>query len=163
MIERPQPDEYPAFAATYVNMVPAGADVMQLLTNTQETYSLFNSMDNTCASYAYAPDKWTLKQVLGHLIDTERIFAYRALAFSRVYEELPGFEQDDYVLNAGYESRAIQSLANEFRAVRQANLYLFNSFTAGQLLKNGLSSNYKVTVRALVYMTAGHELHHHKL
>ena len=115
------------------------------------------------AMHAYEDGKWTLKQVLGHMIDTERTFAYRAFCFSRNNVELPGFDQDIYVNNTDFNSRTIKSLADEYRVTRESNLFLYNSFSEDQLLRKGIASNSPVTVRGLVYMTAGHEQYHLKL
>jgi len=163
MINRPQPDEYPPFAAVYVGHVET-TDVLGLLTELRDsTYQLFSNMSEEQAKHAYAPGKWTLKQVLGHMIDTERTFAYRAFVFSRNNIELPGFDQDIYVNNTDFNSQSIQDLASEFKALREGNLFMYKAFTDEQLLRKGIASGYPVSVRALVYMIAGHELHHLKL
>lgn len=163
MIHRPQSNEYPAFAQPYVNSVP-DENVLELLEDTKQvTYDLFRNLSEAQAMHAYAEGKWTLKQVLGHMIDTERTFAYRALCFSRNNVELPGFDQDIYVNNTDFNSRSIQSLADEYKATRESNLFLYNSFSEEQLLRGGKASGYPVTVRGLVYMTAGHEQYHLRL
>ncbi|MBD1363587.1 DinB family protein [Mucilaginibacter sp. ZT4R22] len=161
MIARPQLNEYPVFASTYVNMVPEGADVMQLLTDSlTETYELFSTLPDEKALFAYAEGKWTVKEVLGHIIDTERVFAFRAFCFSREQITLPGFDQDTYVNNTDYNSRSLQDLAEEFKVTRLSNLYVFRNFTEEQINRNGTASGNYLTVRALIYMTAGHVLHH---
>jgi uncharacterized damage-inducible protein DinB len=161
MIKKPQPDEYSAYAAGYVNKVPNGPILEVLEYLKESTYNFFSRMTDEQADYAYAEGKWTLKQVLGHMIDTERFFAFRAFCFSRGDKNpLPGFEQDDYVNGAVFEGRSIQSLANEFKAVREATLFLYSSLTDEQSLMIGTANNNPVSVRALVYMTAGHELYH---
>ncbi|MGZ3945983.1 MAG: DinB family protein [Mucilaginibacter sp.] len=163
MINRPQPDEYAPFAAGYINQVET-TDIIGLLEQLKDsTYKLFSSLSDEQGMHAYAEGKWTLKQVLGHMIDTERTFAYRAFVFSRNNIELPGFDQDIYVNNTDFNSQSIQNLASEFKAVREANLFLYKAFTDEQLLRKGIASGYPVSVRALVYMIAGHELHHLKL
>jgi uncharacterized damage-inducible protein DinB len=163
MINKPQADEYVSFHNTYISKVPEG-DVLKLLEQLKEsTYNLFNSMSEEKAMYAYAEGKWTLKQTLGHMIDTERTFAYRLLCFSRNYVELPGFDQDIYVANANFNDRSIQSLASEFRATRESNIYMVAALTDEQLDKRGIASGNNVSVRALVYILAGHELHHLKI
>jgi uncharacterized damage-inducible protein DinB len=164
MIKKPQPDEYSAYAAGYVNKVPNGP-VLEVLEYLKEsTYNFFSRMTDEQADHAYAEGKWTLKQVLGHMIDTERFFAFRAFCFSRGDKSpLPGFDQDDYVNGATFETRSVQSLAKEFKAVREANLFLYSSFTEEQSLMIGTANNNPVSVRALVYMTAGHELYHLEL
>src|ERR1700759_1982725 len=127
MITRPQPDEYPPFASVYVGHVET-TDVIRLLTELRDsTFQLFSNMTEEQAMHAYAPGKWTLKQVLGHMIDTERTFAYRALCFSRNNIELPGFDQDIYVNNTDFNSRNIQNLADEYKATRESNMFLFKS------------------------------------
>nr|WP_294943523.1 DinB family protein [uncultured Mucilaginibacter sp.] len=161
MIPRPQPNQYPIFAGTYVNMVPEGADVMQLLTDSlTATYELFTALPEEKALYAYAEGKWTIKEVLGHMIDTERIFAFRAFCFSRERITLPGFDQDIYVDNTDYNSRNLKDLAEEFKTTRKSNLYVFRNLTEEQLNRSGTASGSHVTVAALLYMAAGHELHH---
>ena len=160
MINKPQANEYPDYTANYVGKVDT-TDVLELLASLQEsTWKLFNAMSEEQASLPYAPGKWTLKETLGHIIDTERVFAYRALVFSRNNVPQPGFDQDVYINNTDFNSRTIADLANEYKAVREATLYLFRSFSEEQLLKQGSASGYAVSVRAIVYMTAGHELHH---
>jgi uncharacterized damage-inducible protein DinB len=164
MINRPKTNEYSAYAEAYVSKVPQGADVMELLEELQtSTYNLFSNMTEQKAAHSYAEGKWTIKQVLGHMIDTERVFAFRAFCFSRENATLPGFDQDIYVNNTDFNSRTIQSLAAEFRATRESNLYLFGSFNEDQLNRTGIANNNPVSVKALVYMTAGHELHHIKI
>ena len=164
MIKKPHSDEYPAYAGPYVTQVPDDADVMQLLEDSQTiTYNLFSNMDEATAMHAYAEGKWTLKQVLGHMIDSERVFTFRAFCFSREHTVLPGFDQEIYVNNTDFNSRTIQSLAAEFRTVRESTLYLFGNFNEAQLNKQGIASNSPVTVRALVHITAGHELYHLKI
>jgi uncharacterized damage-inducible protein DinB len=160
MIKKPKPDEYVLFYDTYVSKVPDG-DVLELLAQLKESsFNLFNNLSADKANYAYAEGKWTIKQALGHLIDTERTMAYRLLCFSRNSIELPGFDQNVYVDNASFNSRTIQSLASEFRATRESNLYLIRSLSDEQLDMKGIASGNPLSVRALVYIIAGHELHH---
>lgn len=160
MITKPQPEEYNPYYATYIGKVPDG-DVLELLNQLKESsYSLFSTLNNEKANYAYADGKWTVKQALGHMIDTERTFAYRLFCFSRNYVELPGFDQEVYINNANFNDRTIQSLAAEFRATRESNIYMVEALTDEQLNRNGIASGNPATVRALVYMLAGHELHH---
>jgi uncharacterized damage-inducible protein DinB len=160
MIAKPQPGEYAPYTIAYISLVTT-TDVIGLLEQLKEsTYELFSDMSEEKAMYAYAEGKWTLKQVLGHMVDTERTFAYRAFAFSRDNVELPGFDQDVYIANTDFNSRSIKDLANEFRATRESNIYMFKALTEEQLMRKGVASNNPVSVRALVYMVAGHELHH---
>ncbi len=160
MISRPQPDEYSVFPSRYINLV-GNAPILEVLEYQQQsTCDLFTAVHPDKAAYAYAEGKWTIKQVLGHIIDTERVFAYRALVFSREQIELAGFDQDVYMANSSFESRSIIDLANEFKIIRQSTLYLFRSFTEAQLTQKGIASGNPVSVRALAYMIAGHEIHH---
>ena len=160
MINKPQPDEYASFHANYIKQVPE-CRIIELLEQLKEsTYDLFSNLDADKAGYAYAEGKWTLKEVLGHMIDTERTFAYRALYFSREFVELPGFDQDVYVNNANFNDRTIQDLAAEFKTTRESNLYFIRALSDDQLNKKGIASGYLVSVRALIYIMAGHELHH---
>jgi len=161
MISKPQPGEYAPYAAGYIAKVPSGPIIEILEYLKDSTYNFFARMTSEQADYAYADGKWTLKQLLGHMIDTERVFSFRVLCFSRGDKNpLPGFEQEDYVANSTYDTRSIQDLASEFKALRTANVYLYNSLTDEQSEITGIASNHPVSVRALVYMTAGHELYH---
>lgn len=162
MIKRPQPDEYPAYAARYVALVGNGPIIEILEYLQQSTYNFFVRMEPDKAGYSYADGKWTVKQVLGHMVDTERIFGYRALVFSREQIELPGFDQDVYIEKATYNSRTLEDIANEFKSVRESSLYLFRSISDDQSTQKGIASGNPVSVRALAYMTAGHEMHHIK-
>ncbi|HWZ03618.1 MAG TPA: DinB family protein [Mucilaginibacter sp.] len=163
MINRPQPDEYSAFAARYVDLVGNGPIIEILEYLQQMTYNFFLRIDPDKAAYAYAEGKWTVKQVVGHITDTERVFAYRALAFSREAIELPGFDQDVYMEKATFNTRSLEDLANEFNTVRESTLYLLKSFTEEQTMQKGIASGNPVSVRALAYMIAGHEMHHIKI
>jgi uncharacterized damage-inducible protein DinB len=162
MIANLKLDEYAPFYANYVSKAVAQGDILQTLTRLQETtYSFFESIGEDKANYAYAEGKWTIKQLVGHMIDAERVFAYRVLCFSRGDENaLPGFDENAYVERADLSSRTLQELAQEFKALRGANLYLFHSLNEKQLLYTGIASGNPVSVRALLYITAGHELHH---
>ncbi|WP_419700360.1 DinB family protein [Mucilaginibacter sp. NFX135] len=160
MIGKPSPEEYSPFASRYINLVP-DTQVIELLERLMESsYQLFSKLTDEQAAYAYAPGKWTVKQALGHMIDTERTFAYRALVFSRNYIELPGFDQDVYVDNADFSAQSIQDLAAEFKATRLSNIYMIKGFSEEQLLRTGIASDHLFSVRAFVYMMAGHELYH---
>jgi len=163
MIERPQADEYSAYAARYVDLVGNGPIIEILEYLQQMTYNFFLRLDPDKASYAYAEGKWTVKQVLGHMADTERVFAFRALAFSRDATELPGFDQDVYMEKATFNERSLEDIAEEFRTVREATLYLLKSLTDEQSKQKGIASGNPVSVRALAYMIAGHEMHHIKI
>ncbi len=160
MIARPQPDECNPYYDTYISKVPDG-DVVALLKRLKDSsYQVFSELSADKADFAYDDGKWTVKEVLGHIIDTERTFAYRLFCFSRDSVELPTMDQNIYVSNSNSNSRTIQSLAAEFRATRESNIYLIESLTDEQLKRSGIASGNAVSVRALVYMLVGHELHH---
>jgi len=161
MIKKPQPGEYAPYAEGYINKVPNGP-VLEILDYLKDsTYNFFARMTDEQADYAYAEGKWTLKEVLGHMIDTERVFAFRAFCFSRGEQQhFPGFDQEQYVQNSTFDTRSIQDLAMEFKVVRESSLFLYRSLSEEQTLLKGTASNYSTSVRALVYMTAGHELYH---
>jgi len=161
MINKPQPGEFAPWTEAYIAKVPHGP-ILEILEYLKDsTYNFFSRMTAEQADITYAEGKWTIKQVLAHMIDTERVFAYRALCFARGEKQpLPGFDQDDYMAYTNVEARTMQDLASEFKAVRESTLYLYNSFTDEQALFIGTASGYPVSVRAIVYITAGHELHH---
>ncbi|MCD8740632.1 DinB family protein [Mucilaginibacter roseus] len=161
MISKPQPEEYAPQPGGYINLIRDNENVLDILEAQKDiVYQLFYNLDNDKAMFAYADGKWTLKQVLGHMIDTERVFGFRAFCFARGQRELPGFEQDEYVENADFNARNIQELAEEFIAVRNANLFFFRSITGKQQTRRGIASGNLITVRALVYATAGHVRYH---
>lgn len=163
MIDRPQPGEFPPFASRYVDLVGKGPIIEILEYLQQMTYNFFLRIDPEKASYAYAEGKWTLKQVLGHMCDTERVFAYRALVFSRESIELPGFDQDIYMQNTTFNERTLEDLAEEYRTIRETTLYLLKGLTEEQSKQKGIASGNPVSVRGLAYMIAGHEMYHVKL
>lgn len=163
MINRPQPDEYSAYAARYIDLV-GDAPILEMLEKQQQnSYNFFKGIDPGKGGYAYAEGKWTIKQVLGHMIDTERVFAYRALVFSHESIELPGFDQDVYMEKNTFNNRSLEDLANEFKTVRESSLYLFRSMSDEQQTQKGIASGNPFSVRAFAYMMAGHELHHIKI
>lgn len=160
MIARPQSDEYNPYYSTYISKVPDG-NVIELLRRLKDsTYQVFSDMSADKAGFAYDVGKWTVREVLGHIIDTERTFAYRLFCFSRETVELPSMDQNIYVANSSSNNRSMQSLAAEYRATRESNIYLIESLTDEQLGRSGIASGNEVSVRALVYMLVGHELHH---
>ncbi|MNI54055.1 DinB superfamily protein [compost metagenome] len=113
------------------------------------------------ADYAYAEGKWTLKEMLGHMIDTERVFAFRITCFARKEQQpLPGFDEDDYVLNAHFAERELEDLIEEFAALRKANLYLFKSLNEDDLNKKGIASGREINVRSILFIVGGHVIHH---
>ena len=160
-IDRPDETEYAHYYGKYVSLV-AGDDVLAALGDQlAATLALLRSVPEERANLRYAPGKWSIKELLGHMIDTERIFAYRALRFARGdTTPVPGFEQDGYILNASFDACALDALTAEFESVRRATLFLFKHLDAEAWMRKGVASESEVSVRALAYIIAGHELHH---
>ena len=160
-IGRPAPGEHAQYYEKYVSLVPEGDIVSTLSEQAGTTLSLLGGIPETKADSRYAPDKWSIKEVVGHLIDCERIFAYRALRFARNdATPQPGFEQDDYVRNAEFSQTLLADLVVEFDCLRRANVYMFKGLTADAWLRGGSANDSDVSVRALAHIIAGHELHH---
>lgn len=158
---RPESNEYAPYYAKYVSLVPEGDVVATLGEQLDETLALLRSIPEERAGDRYEEGKWSVKELIGHVIDTERIFTYRALRFARNdATPLQGFEQDDYVPVSGHDARTLSSLADELEHVRRATIALFAGLDAEAWTRGGVASNAEVTVRALAYITAGHERHH---
>jgi hypothetical protein len=163
-ITRPTSGEYAPYYERYISLVPDGDIVTTLAQQLDSTLGLLRSIDESHANKRYAPDKWSIKELVGHVIDGERIFAYRALCFARNDKTpLAGFEQDDYVREARFDRRQLAELVDEFELVRKGNIILFRSFDQEEWLRHGAASETDVSVRALAYIMAGHEAHHIKI
>ena len=161
---RPDASEYAPYYDKYVTHVADGDVIETLRRQAGEIDSLPRDFDEGRAGRGYAPGKWSVKQVVGHMADAERIFAYRALRIARGDRTpLPGFEQDDYVSGGDFDRRTLADLAAEFAAVRGATVRLFESFGAEAWGRRGVASDNEVSVRALAYITAGHAAHHLKV
>jgi len=158
---KPDASEYLPYYGRYIALVPDGDVLSTLERQMRESQSLLSALPPAVGSYRYAPDKWSVNEMIGHMIDTERIFSVRALRFSRAdTSPLPGFEQDDYVRNASFDAFPLSELATEFETVRHSTLFLFRHLTEEAWMRKGVASNAEITVRALAYIIAGHELHH---
>ena len=163
-MHKPQPGEYNAYYEKYISLVPEGDIVETLRTQIGETRAMLATIPEERGGFRYAQGKWSIKEMLGHMIDTERIFAYRALRIARGdTTPLAGFEQDYYVRTAGSEAFSLSSFIEEFAAVRYATVLLFEHMAPEACTRQGTASNSPVTVRALAWMIAGHELHHRAL
>ncbi len=158
----PLPAEYHPAQENYVQLAAQHQDVIQLLNNLKDsTYATFTSLPGGKADYAYAPGKWTVKEMLGHMIDTERVFAYRLFCFSRgEQKELPTFDQNEYAAGIDYSNRTLKSVAEEFKALRDANLYMINNLKDRQIGLIGSAGGYPISAKTMLYVMAGHELHH---
>jgi uncharacterized damage-inducible protein DinB len=160
-MKRPEATEYAEYYANYISKVP-GTDALGVLESQRlQMLQLFAGRSDRDGSFRYAPGKWSVKEVLGHITDTERIFSYRALRIARGDQTpLPGFEQDDYVRSGAFGARKLADLVEEFGAVRGASIALFRSFNEEAWSRRGVASQKEVTVRALAFITAGHQIHH---
>jgi uncharacterized damage-inducible protein DinB len=161
-IEKSKEGEYPAYASAYINLVPDDGLVLQHLEeNLNKMKTLVLSYPKEKLLLRYAEGKWTIKETLVHIIDDERIYAYRALRFARKDPtELPGFEQDDYAAASLANDRNLHSILDEYESVRKSTLTLFKNMKEDWLERAGVADNKRFSVRALIYHIAGHELHH---
>ncbi len=160
-IARPAPTEYVPHFARYVDLVPQG-DVLDLLRRqVDETAALVGALGDRDAEYRYAEGKWSIKEVIGHVTDTERIFVYRALCFARgEAARLPGFDENAYARHSNAGSRPIRDLVTELKTVRAATLTFFAGLGEEDLMRRGTANQREYTVRAIAWITAGHERHH---
>lgn len=157
-------NEYSAFNATYIKAIENIELIEELEISLHDFIKFVQNIPLDKFDYRYAEDKWTIKDIIQHIIDAERIFAYRALRISRNDKTpLPGFEENDYVKNTDGNGRSIQELLTEFSAVRHSNLLLFKSFSKEQLTRIGIASEHEVSVRALGFLIIGHQKHHQKV
>lgn len=163
-IVMPEAKEYAPYYGIYISLVE-GDDVLSALKeHMPETQEILAGISEEKGLFRYAEDKWSVKELVGHLIDTERIMAYRALRFARNDQtELEGFEQNDYIANSNFDDCSLSDLAREFELVREANIMMFQNFSEDAWSRTGIASNNEVSVRALAYIIAGHELHHMKI
>ncbi|MDX1641179.1 MAG: DinB family protein [Balneolaceae bacterium] len=154
-------NEYGEFYERYVKLSNHTPLDDLFKSNAREMKDLMNGLSEEDALYRYEEDKWTLKQVFGHMIDTERIFNYRALCVARGEPNpLPGFDQEIYVNGADFNAVPLPDLREQYNTTRQATISLYSSFTDEELLRRGTISGHSFTVRATGYVIAGHELHH---
>jgi len=161
---RPQASEYAPFYERYIAMVPDGEIEETLEAQLGEMKLLSESLSEQAADFRYAEGKWSVKEVLGHISDSERIFAYRMLRIARGDQTpLAGFEQDDYVKTGNFPARALAELVEEFTAVRRASIVLLRSFDAAAWLRRGVANQKEISVRALAFILAGHERHHRRI
>ncbi len=161
MIERPQPDEYFEYYGRYIDKVPAGDICSILADQLQLTLDLLAGVPPDREDYAYAPGKWSIKEVIGHVTDAERVFAYRALSFARRDPaQLPSMEENDWAEVSNASHRTLAKLAEEFAAVRRSSVLMFEGFDAETSELRGTASGCEFSVRSIAYILAGHEMHH---
>jgi uncharacterized damage-inducible protein DinB len=160
-IPPPAPGDYSPFLADYVARARDAVRHSILLAKIPAACQMARRLTEAQGDIRYAEGKWSIREILGHLSDTERVFSYRALCIARGETgPLPKFDQDLYVLNAGFETRTLASLADEFEAVRSATRAFVASISNEALARRGTASNHPVTPAALIYAIAGHEAHH---
>jgi hypothetical protein len=158
---RPQAGEYGSFYRRYIDLASEEDVVAALEAQSQETTALLGGLSEEQASQRYAPDKWSIKQLVGHVADAERIFAYRALSIARgETKPLPGFDQEPYVVNSGADDRSISDLAGELAAVRRANVMMLRALPEEAWRRIGTASDNPISVRAIAFIILGHERHH---
>jgi hypothetical protein len=160
-LERPSADEYASFYAVYVERVPGG-DIVELLSEQLEDISaLLASVRPGAESHAYAAGKWTVREVVGHMVDTERVLAYRALRFARADgTPVPGFDESAYAAAGRFEERSLADLRAELEAVRRSTIALFRGLPENAWPRRGTANDAPVTVRALANIAHGHVAHH---
>jgi uncharacterized damage-inducible protein DinB len=163
-VDRPEPSEYDPYAAGYVALAEGTNLIALLQTSYDETQAMIRPLNEEKLMYRYAEGKWTIKEILLHIADAERIFCYRALRFARQDSTpLSGFNEGDYTPVSGALQRSLDSLLDELSSVRLATLSLFDNFIPEMLRSTGIASDKAVSVRALGYMIAGHEIHHRNI
>jgi hypothetical protein len=164
VIARPEPGEYAPYYDRYISLI-AGSNILGTLdAQRRQMVLLLSGRDESDGDFRYAPDKWNAKEVLGHVCDTERIFAYRALRIARGDQTpLSGFEQDDYVKHGPFAGAPIAEMVEDYIAVRRATLTLLRNLEEAAWVRRGVANKNEVSVRALGYIIAGHEVHHRRI
>ncbi len=160
-IGRPDTSELADYQIGYISKVP-GNDVLAFLQQQLDNaVSALRGIAEEMGNHQYAPGKWTVKELVGHIIDTERVFAYRALTFSRNdANPLPGFDQDPWVQHANHAGVSLTELIDEFASVRRSTIHLFRHLDSAAWMRRGIANNNPITVHALAYLIAGHTEHH---
>jgi hypothetical protein len=161
LVTRPAADEFAPYYGKYVERVPEGDLLATLESQLEATVALLDRFGEAGGGTRYAPGKWSVKEVVGHVTDAERIFGYRALAAARgEAASLPGFDENAYVTAANFDGRTLNSLMGELTAVRRATISLFRNLTDAELGRRVVANGVPVSARALAWIIAGHELHH---
>jgi hypothetical protein len=163
-VARPQAGEYAPYYDRYISLIQEDDILNTLDQQRRQTMLVLSGRDEEDGDFRYAPEKWSAKEVLGHICDSERIFAYRALRIARAdATPLEGFEQDDYVRKGPFAQRPLADLVEDFIAVRRATLSLLRNLDEAAWVRRGIANKNEVSVRALAYIIAGHELHHRRI
>lgn len=160
-MQKPGTIEYAPYYQHYIDLINTDDVISIFKLQSEEIVALLKNINEEQASTRYAEGKWTLKEVVAHIVDSERIFGYRVLAISRGEKStLPYFEENKYVKNGNYHNRSLESLISEYYHLSSANLELFNTLDDEMLLRNGTVGEREISVRAIVFITVGHEKHH---
>ncbi len=160
-MEKISDKEYNDYYKGYIDKALGKPLLKGLAEGLLETHDFFDNIPEAKQEFRYVADKWTPKEVLLHIIDTERVFAYRALQFARAKNvEIKGFDQDEFAANSNANERTMKHLLEEYLAVRTATVILFTSFSENTLLQMGVASNAPLSVRAAGFIICGHEKHH---
>ncbi|MES2620603.1 MAG: DinB family protein [Bacteroidota bacterium] len=163
-ITKPEVSEYPGFNASYVDMVEENDLIAALKNSEKKIVDLVKSISEEKADHRYDSGKWSIKEIIIHLSDAERVFAYRALRFSRNDRtELSGFDENHWVPESNASARTLEDILHEFILVRQSSLFLFKNLTKEMSMRKGIANGKEVSVRAIGYVICGHALHHYKI
>lgn len=163
-MRRPEPTEHSPFHNTYISLVPETDVLAAMSEQLDETLAFWRTIPESQGDVCHAPYTWTVKQVIGHINDSERIFGYRALRFARAdATPLPGFEENDYAKTAECERRTVADLVDEFEAVRRSSLFLFRGFSDAAWARSGIANDAPLSVRALAFILVGHVRHHNAI
>jgi len=158
---RPDADEYAPYYHTYIEKVDGDHPVAALARQTLRAFAVYDAIDPGKAGYRYAPDKWSVQEVIGHVTDAERVFAFRALWFARGdTNPLPGFDENAWVPAASFGQVALADVVHALRTQREATLSMLRTFDAGAWTRRGTANGKVMSVRALAFVIAGHEAHH---
>jgi len=161
VITKPSPEEYAPYYQKYIDLVKE-EDILKVLSEQKAELALFfNGISNEKGNFRYAPDKWSIKEIFGHLLEGERVFAFRALFFARQPNvQLPGYDHDVWVKAGNFDNFTLEDLLREFEIVRKANLLLFRRLSQQDWMNSGIANNYNISVRSIAYVMAGHVNHH---
>ncbi len=160
-MKRPSQEEYKPYYGKYIDLVPEGDIIKILKKQIKDVEKLCKEISPKKSLFRYMPEKWSIREVIGHIIDTERVMAYRALSIARKGQNnLPGFDQDEYIRSSNFNDIKLKDIVDEFCAVRTSNIFMLSSLSEEATEREGIANNNPVTVRALAYIMAGHVTHH---
>ena len=162
VIPFPVNGKFPSYYENYLKHIDRQKHILDILSEQKdEVPALLSGLTPEQQAYSYAPGKWTVKEVIGHCVDTERVFSYRALCFARGEKQgLPGYDENEFTAAGRFNDRPLDSILNEFKSLRESNLILFNSFSEEDVVKGGIASGHNNTVNAIIHVLAGHLQHH---